>query len=33
MAAKTMEDLGLYDEQPDATVDSILYDEADPTFA
>jgi hypothetical protein len=30
---KTMEDLGLYDEQPDATVDSILYDEADPTFA
>lgn len=30
---KTMEDLGLYSDQPDATVDSILYDEADPTFA
>lgn len=29
---KTMEDLGLYDDQPDATVDSILYDEADPSF-
>lgn len=29
---KTMEDLGLYSDQPDATVDSILYDEADPTF-
>lgn len=27
-----MEDLGLYSEQPDATVDSILYDEADPSF-
>jgi hypothetical protein len=29
---KSMEDLGLYSEQPDATVDSILYDETDPSF-